>query len=350
MNISGAFHNLSQSFKDYCYNTQQATMSVFVEMRNLRNIPDFFQKTCQVAYASLQLLLLRYPHASPSLSRFSTGLLTTADMHDFYRFLRHPTDWFFPVRAETINENAVLEDLVGNLKYNGFGKDPAELRKIVKECLLAQLKQMASEGDAYCEVETFRDMLQERLRKVKSNNFDFSKVDLSDLNKNKAAVYAISEWVRHVPLLDRIMDFNWKVVDALTVGLHLQQWGFLDTAQWANRIGQYRGFDWIKDHRLDKWVVGLVCSAYAWKMLEGVRKLNDELLTKQEKSQARWGVITSAAELVLHGTNYLNLMGKTKIDTTYLHCFAIISKSLGLLSLAVQRHEFFQKPDVAPAA
>lgn len=353
MNISGAFNNLSQSFKDYCSSTKQASMTLIVEMKELRNIPEFFQKTCQVAYASLQLLFLRYPAASSSLSQFSAALLTTANMHDFYRFLRHPSDWMFPVRAEAIDEDLVLENLVAYLEENGFdtevGGEPADLRMIVKKCVTAQLKQMASNNDGYCNIETFRDLLQKRLRKVKDDNYDFSNVDLTDLNE-KNDQYSVAKWMRHTPLVERIMNINWKIVDMLTVGVHLKEWGFLNTAELADRIGQYRCFHWIKDQHLEKWLVGLVCSAYAWRLLESVRKLNDEVLTKQDKNQALWAAITSTAELVLHGSNYLNLIGKTKIDTKYIHCFAIVSKSLGLVSLAIQKHDFFAKPDAASAA
>lgn len=155
------------------------------------------------------------------------------------------------------------------------------------------------------------------------------------------------------PLLERIGNVIWTIVDVGCIGIYLQGWKLLDTAKWAAQIGQYRLFNWVKDCQLGHVVTGLVWTGFTLKLIEAVRKLTDEklVLTSQQKRQATWDVITSTAESILFGATYLSQTGRLRINATYLLCGAIIAKSLGLLAIAVQpKREFFQRPQVASAA
>lgn len=407
MDIPRAFGNFYKSCQHYCYKIEQsavpqAAMSTEWKVKTLFSDTDFFQKICQVAFASLQLFIIRYPAIAGSLARFSF-VLTTANMHDFYRFVQHPLPWFCPITAKSINEFAVLNDLTDLLckktkrqkiivndeiideddileseseteverqnKLKGANENKIEnteniekndeiLREalfgIAKECLDAQLKQMNTHGDAYRDLDTFVELLkkrlndpvlQERLKGAVSGNLCFLNLDLSELNRKN---YDLSKWIRHVPLAEKIMHINWSIVDIGCVGLYLQGWNLIDTAKWANCIGQYPGFQWVVNHHLDHWVVGLVCTAFSWKLFEAVRQLCDEALTKQQRDVACRNVITSLAELVLFGAIFANQMGKTHFNNVHLQCFAIAAKSLALLSIATMlSHKFFQKPQAA---
>lgn len=328
--MNGVFHDLSESFRNYCYATQQAAMPVVLKLKDLRNDPDFFQKTCQVAFAILQLVIIRYP--TSNLSRFSF-VLSTANMHDFYRFLQYPRHWFFPVNAESIDEHVVLNDLTGFLdeQMQIHADDFGAFQEVIKDCLEAQLNQMGSSNDAYRNFDEFKAVLERRLRNLDQDVFDFDNVDLSGLE-------ALNDWTRHVPFTKRILSFNWAIVDIGCVGLYAQGWGFIDTAKWAERIGQR--------FHLETWVVGLVSLTFAIEFYESARKLHDDALTPQEKRQERWNMITSLAECALFGAIYLNLIGKTKMNSEYIQCFAIVAKSLGLLRIVTRpRHEFFQQPE-----
>ena len=348
MNIQEALNGINQTVRNYAYETKQAGMSVVLKVKDFRNDPEFFQKVCQVAFASLQLIILRYPGAAP-LTRFGI-VLQTANMHDFYGFIKQPRHFFFPISADSIDENELLESLTDVLLF-----DPAELenfdeidenqreelRGVIYNCLKAQLEEMKANNDAYRSVDEFKSVLQKRLRAIQNNNYDFAGVDLSHVKVT----------LHHTPLLERIMNLNWAVVDMGCVCLYLKGWNLLDTAKWADRIGQYPGFQWVKNQHLDRWVVGLVFTAFAWKLLEATRKLQDEALTREERIKARWNVVTSSAELILWGTTFLKLTEKIQINSSYLYCLAIFAKSLGLLSIALRpRHQFFQQPEVAPAA
>jgi hypothetical protein len=382
MGIRTAFSGIYQSASQYWYDSQQATMAVISKLPELRNNPEFFQKVCQVAFNAIQLVIIHCPTAA-SLSRFSFAL-TTANMHDFYCFLKQPRQWFFPITAEGIDENETLESLTNELYlqfhngnflcFNPMFFDNAkyqELKTIAANCLKAQLGQMREKDDAYRNIDEFKGVLQRRLlatpdtpyysRAVADHlrlptNTPNWEITLNQLVATESANLKmdfkfLKISIRHTPLIERITNWNWAIVDIGCVGLYLQGWKLLDTAKWAARVGQYQGLQWVKNQHLDQWVIGLVCTGFAWKLLEAVRKLADEAMTKEERTIARWNVITSSAELVLWGSVFLNLIQKTQISNTYIYSFGIFAKSLGLLSIAARpKHEFFQNPVASAAA
>jgi hypothetical protein len=389
MNVQETLRSINQSFGSYCDASLNTAKSVVLKLRDFRNNPEFFQKVCQVAFASLQLIIMRYPGAA-SLSRFSFAL-ATANMHDFYNFLKFPRQWFYPITAESIDENAVLDSLVETLyrEYNISDESDDEddlvanereiddvdkrddddmlidckivrnvesediesssdddddkydpLRNIVRGCLQAQLEKMAANNDAYRNVEEFKQVLQKRLQKVNSEDFNFSNVRLDD----------VKIFLRHTPLIEKLTNFVWTLVDIGCVGLYSQGWNLIDTAKWAERMGQYPGFQWVKNQTLDTWVVGLVCAGFALKLLEASRKLQDEALTEEERDRARWNIRTSKAELIYFGIIYLNAIGQTDIANKNVQWLAIFAKSLGLLSIALRpKHRYFQQPSAASA-
>jgi hypothetical protein len=359
--ITGAFHHLSQEVKNYCRATQRAYIFIVLKSKELRDNTNFFQKVCQVANAALQLIIIRSSQAA-SLASFSF-VLATANMHDFYRFLNHLRDIFVPVNANNLNENIILDDLVEyfNAQIGVLPNEKAQLREFLKAKLNAQLNQMLKYGDAYYNLEDFKKVLKTRLEKetaAEFNQYGFLQitldqikgVELTDLKKENED-YHVAYWMRKAPLTERIMNLNWMVVDWGTVAVCFQEWKILDTAKWAARIGQYPGLQWVNNFRLSSWVIGLVCSAFGLKFYEAVRKLADEALTPQEKRNACWDAVSSLGEFILYGAVFLNHIGKTRFDNVYIHCFAIVAKSLGLLSIATKpKHEFFKLPNAAPAA
>lgn len=381
MGIRTAFNGIYHSASQYCYSSQQATMTVISKLPELRNDPEFFQKVCQVAFNAIQLVILHCP-AAASLSRFSFAL-TTANMHDFYCFLKQPRQWFFPITGDCIDENKTLRSLTDELYFQFNDRSPYcfsplvfdgdkynQLNTIAVNCLKAQLGQMREKDDAYRNVDEFKAVLQRRLLTTPGTPYysqavvDYLKLPAntpnwqmnlntliaSEITAKKMNFTNLKVSIRHTPLAERITNWNWAIVDIGCVGLYMQGWKLLDTAKWAARVGQYQGLQWVKNQHLDQWVVGLVCTGFAWKLFEAVRKLADEAMTKEERKIARWNVITSSAELVLWGSVFLNLIQKTQISNTYIYSFGVFAKSLGLLSIVARpKHEFFQKP-VASAA
>lgn len=360
MNIQGAFRDVSQSIGNYCYAAQQATLSVVFKFKELRNDPDFFQKVCQVAFASLQLIMMNYS-STVARTRLSAIFFNTAGMHDFYRIIQYPRHLLFPVNAEVINEFNVLEDLTKCLEnqdvFENLGEDDEisqedinALSNVIEKCLEDQLELMIAHNDAYRSLDEFIGQIKKRLEAQDIEGFDFSEIDLSELNETNPE-YNVSAWIRLVPTLEKITNLNWAVVDALTIAWWAKEWKFLDTAKLASNIGQYRALSWVQNHSLEYWLIGLVCTGFTWKLLEAARKLRDDALTTEEKRQARWNVVTSAAEIAFFGTIFMNIIGKTQINNAYVQLLAIGAKSLGLISIATRpRHQFFQHPEAAPTA
>lgn len=323
----------------------QGTLSGIIKVKKYSDNTDVLQKVCQVFFAVIQLAILFYPPAG-YLSRFAI-CLAAANMHDFFAFLKLPRTFFLPVTARTINANALLKQIVNSIKMqDGLGAEwNSFLEKHVKDCLNKTLTEMDEKGIAFSNEKEFATVVRNRIvtipdkyNKGANANFKFSRYNLNDLKVQ----------TRHVPLFEKITNLNFAVVDISCVGLYLQTWNLLNTAKWAAKLGQVSVLRWVTRITLETWVVGTVASAFAFKLIESIRRLRDDHLTKQEKTQVSWAVVTSAAEEILHSSNFMNLMGYAKINKVYLYCFAIVAKSLGVAGIVHQveaePYDFFQKP------
>ncbi len=360
MSIQGAFNDLSQFIGNYGYTTQQAALSVVLELKELRSNPDVYQKIGQIAYASLQLMIESYASAAP-FARLSSLISSAVGMHDFYRVVQYPRHWFFPVTADVINEFTLREDIVltlaekiGMLDLNGLIIDEdlyVKLEEIVQFCVNDQLERMASQDDAYRNLNEFITQLQQRLKEVKSIDFDFTDIDLFDVNDLKHSQYDTSEWFRSIPTVEKIMNINWAVVDSLAAAWWFKEWNVLDTAKLAETIGQYSPFQWVKNQELEHGLLGLICTGCAWNVLESVRLLRDEALTTEQIRKARWNVVTSVADFAFFGTIFTNTIGKTQVSHFNVNLLALCARTLGLISIVTRpRHKFFQIPEDASAA
>lgn len=318
--------------------TAQSAMAIACNARDLiRNNPDFFQKMCQVAYASLQLIEAHNPGMT-YLSRFQFALGTYL-MHDFYSMIKKPYQWCFPVRADTIDENAVLASLTQVLQaqLDPLGQyNTTEIAHIAKSALKTRLELMARTDDGFKNAKGFKDVLENQIRAMHSPSFSLTTVTLAPIEVT----------LKSVSIGERLTNYNWTLVDMGTVLTFFREWNFVDTAKWADRIGHIRGFQWVNSNSLDAWVVGGVCTGFSLKLVEASRKLWYVKMTDNDRRQARWDVITSVVELTFYSPLFLNLVGKTAIANSTLQWFAVGAKSLGLISLATRpKHVYF-----APAA
>lgn len=379
-----SLRNLPELVSSYCYDCQQKVLSVIPELKNYHDNTELFQKIFQVVVACFQIAIIRNSQIA-SLPKLSF-VLSTANMHDFYNFLKLPRLWFTPISVDTINDTQLLESLedclVNNLeeakkKKNaqpveakeevleeevGLDEDDDEdeddnldaadiphLRDLATKALGNQLISMAKNGDAYPTAQAFKDTLTKHLNAVIREN---GETWLREYSQQKTTLFDIEVDLtnleiefRHVPIGERLTNLAWAVVDLACVGMYFKEWNLLDTAKWADRVGQYQGFQWVKDSHADKWFIGALTGAFALKLLEAGRKLLDDTLTKQERLQARWNVVTSLAELNLYGSMYLHMLGRTQFSPVYIQACAIFAKSLGILSIATRIHqqrEFFR--------
>lgn len=294
------------------------------------------------------------------------------------------------VNVENVDEAEAEAEVEPEQAQERVYKGDSNVRCIAKAYLSKQLEVMLGAGDAYATVEDFKEALYNRfaatghdakgnrLKNDQGNflqdNADYGKVYIAtEDGQSKVKLYCSANHVannietfdllhlsladikkidvplHHVPLVERLTNWLWAIVDLQCVALYLHGWNLLDTAKWAARIGQYPGFQWIKTQSLELWVRGLVCVAYSTKLLEACRKLADERLTDAQRRDAKWHRVTSLAELVYNGAGFIDAMGLKQISPTTIHWLAIAAKTIGLLEIVTKpRHKFFEI--AAPAA
>lgn len=347
--VLGAINNFPQSFRNYCYETQQAGLSAILKLKEMRSNPDIYQKIGQLTSASLQLITMMNRASPVKLTELSLVISAAVGMHDFYRVIQYPRNWFRPINAEKINEKAVVKDLAWYLASQ-FSDAEELLSKeqydafysIAQKCVKAQLQLMATKDDAYQTLDEFMGQVEKHLRKVKSEDFDFTAVDLSGLTQSEDC--DVANWIRHVPTFEKLTDMVWAVADVLTDAFWLGvSWKMVNLAKCAETVGQFRAFEWVKNQHLETCLIGSICTGYGLQLLESVRKLRDDALTPIEKSQAKWNAVTSVANLAFFGSMFTNMIGKTQINNMNVQILAIGARSFGLLSLlAKPKREFFE--------
>lgn len=337
--IPEAFRDFAETGANLVNESKQNAMSLIIKVKDLRDDPDFFEKAGQVASYCIQLFMLNYPGAK-SLSKLDEALQTLL-LHDAYTFLKKPREWIYLVSADMIEENEVLASLSAVLQdqIDPNHLNVQDVQTLAEECLKKRLKSMRKEKDAYESVDEFKKVLKRQIRATIHPTFDLTAVKLTNLQVP----------LRHVPLLEKITSLNFAIVDTLCLGIFLQQWELIDTAKWAE-IGQVPGFQWAKHQNLQTWMVALVCTGFTLKLLEAVRKLNQESLTEEERGVARWSIVTSLFEFTFYGAIYLNRIGRSSIKHSTIQWLGIVAKAFGLICIASKpAHEFFQ-PKTAPAA
>ncbi|MFI0434196.1 MAG: hypothetical protein ACH350_00525 [Parachlamydiaceae bacterium] len=332
---------------NYLNATKNCVLSAVVKCKDLRNNPDVYQKVGQIALATFQLIMIRYP-STAFLGKLS-DVFSAVSMHDFCRALEIPRGVFAPIKALSIDECEVTHMLTCLLTdQNVSEQDFNALGNVVKKCVKTQLQSMMAHDDAYQSLDDFLRLVEVRLKKTDQSHgvWDvqfFQQIDLQKAIQDNHKYYLPDQCLRHTSTLQAIMNMNWAIVDLVTVAWTFKGWNLLDTAKYAEKLSQYRVFHWVKNQNLDVVLIGGVCTGFAWKILESIRKLRDDELTIQEKQQARWNVITSLAELTFFGVIFTNITGRTQIAGAYVEVFALVAKSLGLLSLLMRpEHKFFQ--------
>lgn len=373
-------NGVRDSFVDYCSASQQSTFAILKKLQELRTNPELFHKVCQVTFATLQLIMERYPSAT-YLSKLSFSL-AACNMHYFYNVLKIPRQYFLPVQADSIDENMLLESLVEELvkhfKVDEEGWTEEEIESAHQDftsistlVIEEHLKEMRALNMGYCNADQFKEVLQKRIQNTEINENEngdlFFEIkteekpkiikapslnevwDLSEIEINDLTVTVIP-----ATLTNKIVSVVWNIADVGCVALFLQGWGLLDTAKWSAKIGQIPGLGFVKNQRLDTWLSGICAGNYFLKFYESLRQLHDENLTAEQKRNTKWDAINSFAESVFNGAYCLNSKGYLKISNPTIQVLAIVAKGIGILNIATRpNHEYFKKPEpveVAPAA
>lgn len=355
VNLQASFQSFKETILDVWRHPEIPYGRISNKISALRNDPEFFLKICQIMCAALLIKIARDPQPS-SLSKLS-HVFSAASMHDFYRFFKRPRELLFPIHLQRIKENALLNSLVKVLcdhfqaSYeedgNGFviNVDDENIVQFAKAGLEKQFKVMNEMGDAYQTADEFKMVLQRRFNALKTihrdldgvdKEYDFKTLDLDELQVPLSSPSLIAQFE----------TINWTLLDCVCPFLFFRGWDLINTALWAEKLGRYPGFAWMKNQQLEIWVRAAVCSAFFLKLCEACRQLLTEPLTEQERRKARWNVAETICELISNGAAFMNSNGYIRLNQSLLQSLVIVAKGIGLMEIITRPpRKFFEEAE-----
>lgn len=334
-NLRASFRNFVFSLAYYNRYPQRLYADTCVKLDVWRDIPEFFQKTCQAAVAVLMINRGSPLPSSPSLIArvFSTGNLIGS-----YNLFKLPYRILFPITLDRIDENELLKSTAQLISEQFKEKRKEDIKQIAKDVLLKQFEVMNRHGDAYQSVDDFKKMLERRFRALKPITvqedevlvenglevgkaivYDFSKVNLKDL---KVPITKISS----TALLEA---FNWTLADIGGLALFIQGWKLLPSHL-----------------PFEGWMRGIVTSAYLLKMTEAARLFRHDAITSQQQRKAKWDIIGSFFEIIPNGYAFLNCIVGGQMNNNTLMGLAIFAKSIGIAEIMTRPKRIFFEPRV----
>lgn len=345
---------------------KQKTIAFIIQAERVRKNTDISQKVCQIGEAILDLMIAHSPRFA-YLADLKWSLGKTANLHDFWRVLYHPSQMISSVDCCSIDEYQTHASLVKLLvryeelpgeaykEINGRlyalqpesaeGKRLEQLEIVAKGYLHAQLSSMASNNDSYQNVEEFKLVLRRRIQQ--NPWFDVRPMPTPGVDHVDSAwdlqgfpLTDLEVTVRAPSLAERITHILWRPVDWGTVFLDLKEWNLVDTAKLAARFSDKTGIEWVKNQDLVTWVIGAVCTNFGILLFESCRKLRDEKgLTVEQKTALRQDALYYFAEVISNGMNFMDHVGIKHFDHHYMQLARLAAKSIGVWS-------FFNKPRV----
>lgn len=345
--------NLLNSIQNTLHEIYHPYACVAKKLKALRDDPEFFQRICQVVSSALLIKSIQGTQPSP-LSELS-HVFSAVNLQDVYRLFEIPFRYYFPINIQTLDDKATLTSLIKVLCIHFdviFEESDAghiveiedeNIKFFAETFLEKQLKSMEESGDAYRTADEFKAVLQKYFQQLKVVNRDLSGVDTPydfgslDLDELQVALTPPSR-------IAQLENFNWNVVNCSCLFLYLQEWNLMQTARWAENMGNYPDFRWFNVQSLEIWTRGMVCSAFSLKLCEAVRLLWKEPLTSQMHRKACWDVAISIVELISNGAFILQLKGYWRANLVHLHLFTITAKGIGMMEILTRpSHKFFEE-------
>lgn len=243
---------------------------------------DAHQKICQVAIAIIQAINLYCD--THYLEKF-VKLLDTANLHDFYEFLKLPSTLLYPICFERIESIQIQQR---------------------NDQLIPFVNKMADKGRAYRSVDELKAALAKKLN-VEANTIEVS--------------------LKPISILEALSMGSFTFVTVGYVPLFLQEWKVIDLSGIAHQLGRYQVSSWISTHSLDQWVRGGLCAGFLVRFVEASWLLYQGQKSFSDKRRAQWDLITGLTEFVF---NYAVLRGHQEGVVIAL---TFIAKSIGLLSI-----------------
>lgn len=324
-----------EGVRNFCDATGQAFIGVMKKGSDLRGDEAIFKRTCRIAASAIELLNALAPAYMPPLGRL-TRITKAVILHDFWAILQYPRAYFRPIKAEMIDAKAVQCDLIEQMKTMN---NPEDNSAIAKDVITAQLESMSV---PYHTVKEFIDRLQTRLQKhlLADSSQPFKEINLSVLKMSDAT----EKWfVKRKPMLERWTNATWALADVLTVvWCSSELWKIVDTAKYAETIGQYRGFQWVKEQKLEQCLIGVVCVGSALKLVEAVRSLNYDTLNEEEQTVKTMNARAAMIDLAFYGAIFGSMIGRVNISPIAINLLGIAANSFGIWNIMNRpKHDFF---------
>ncbi len=304
--VIGGYHLLTTDPK-------QAFLTTVVKLSQGKKDAGILQKSMRIAIAILRMTESYLPAKTLILS-FSV----VVNLQDSFTLLQFPKNFFYPISAETIDLDKQRE------KISAFIGD-ASVKSHLKENNAAEIiVQLFKPGSCYSERD-FQTKVQELIQQ-KNDTFGFKPS------------------LPHIPIiykatvLEKMNSWMWTAVNVSCLGLYLQSWNFLDTAKWAERIGQYELFAGVmKNRTAEEGVVGLVGASFFVKMIAACQRLFDT--SPVVRRDAEWDIFSSSCETVLNLSILGNMIGWISIGNVYLQIAVIITSVIGIAAIQFKKKQ-----------
>jgi len=248
--------------------------------------------------------------------------LNSVNAQVVYSLFKQPHDWFYPVTAHKIQEEEFM-NRVSHAVNNAFklNQPDHQLLAFGRKVAAKQLELMKTTDDAYQNEKELCQAL-EKLAINLSAKENEGKGVTSSLQTN---VYYDFFQVRNqlfkdlkVPfrrqtyLGEKLTTIVFAIVDLQATLFTFKYWNVVDTAKWAAKIGQFKGFGWVQNRDLEYVLRATLCVGFALKLYEATRQLVDPLMNreilreKEERTKVIWDIVTAGADLVSNGIGFLN--------------------------------------------
>lgn len=340
-----------EGVRNFCDATGQAFIGLMKKGSELRGDEAIFKRTSRIAACAIELLNAVAPAYMRPLGRL-TQITKAVILHDFWAILQYPRAYFRPINAEMIDAKAVQTALIDEMKkINDSEGNTVTAEDVItaipedvitataKDVITAQLQSMSV---PYHTVNEFIDRLQTRLQNhsLKDDSKPFNDIDLSALKTSDGTE---KRFVKQKPMLERWTNATWALADVLTVvWCSSDLWKIVETAKYAETIGQYRGFQWVKEQKLEQCLIGVVCVGFALKLVEAVRSLNYDTLNEEEQTLKTMNARAAMIDLAFYGAIFGCMIGRVNISPIAINLLGIAANSFGIWNIMNRpKHDFF---------
>lgn len=313
----------------YCEAVKQGVSTSIIELNEVRQDPEGFQRICLVALSILEGI--NYYTGRTYLPKL-VAALDVANSLDFYGFLKIPYHFFHVIDPDKIDEFRTLICLehvlcvnwgLGTENENGQLQDPA-VHDFAKHCLADLLSHMSVHDLASVDDEKFKTTLQEWMidelaayPDLGREEWDRRAIDLSQLE----VVQKKDSW------LETLANLTFIGVDVGCVPLFLNEWNLIDLGAWAANLGRFRALSWVPNQCLDTWVRVGLCAGFFLRFLDACHALKEGEAGEATTKRAQWERILSAAEFLFNFSLLCRASPPIVIFLTF------VAKSIGIAAI-----------------